>query len=80
METIYEGVCTMDKSNLIGTLCWFWDDEVEGKVIGILDSIQQEKHNGKTYTSYHIKDDGAFDFDGFDNCEPVKRSEVRFAE
>lgn len=58
-----------DESNLIGCLCWFWDDN-EHPRIAVMKRIAAD-------TCYkYITTDGAC----YQNCRPVRRDEVKFVE
>lgn len=58
----------VDKSKWIGALCWFWVKDKDLKVIGELGYISM----GYFYRN--------LDHTPYSNCEPVKRSEIKFVE
>lgn len=59
-----------DESKWIGCLCWFWDYNYEVRVMNLLSEIIPE--SVKPYISVS----GI----SYQNCLPIKRNEIKFAE
>lgn len=59
----------VDESNLIGCLCWFWDDNEQPRIAVI-------KRIGADTSYKYITTDGAC----YQNCRPVRRDEIKFVE
>lgn len=61
-----------DYSKWCGCLCYFWDDEGDNFIIGILEGVYENQ-----------RDNGSFKYQNgrlFRHCRPVRRDEVEFVE
>ena len=59
----------VDESQLVGKLCWFWDND-ERPFVAVLEKIMPKLR------CKYITIDG----ESYENCRPVRRDEVQFAE
>lgn len=55
-------------------LCWFWDEEDDNKVLGLLIRFPEKKDQFQYKTNIHC---GA---KYFKNCRPVRKNEINFFE
>ena len=55
-------------------LCWFWDEEDDNKVLGLLIRFPEKKDQFQYKTNIHC---GA---KYFKNCRPVRKNEINFYE
>lgn len=65
----------VDKSKWIGCLCWLWNGSETDKEMYVLQEINTDKYK-YPYVIYPAPNTPL----GFENCRPVKRSEIKFVE